>query len=91
VPWLPKVPYPVVSTSRSTIAAAATDLASFFEAGKGRTLVITGAGVSTDSGIRAYRGERGVSLRVLVRCQFALSGGKITYANKDVHDQQRLP
>jgi hypothetical protein len=60
VPSLPKTVYPVASTSKVDIESAALDLASFFERGRGKTLVLTGAGVSTDSGIRAYRGDRGV-------------------------------
>lgn len=34
-------------------------VASFIERGQGKTVVLTGAGVSVDSGIRAYRGPNG--------------------------------
>lgn len=38
---------------------AAQYLSEFLTGGKGETLVLTGAGVSVDSGIRAYRGKEG--------------------------------
>jgi len=41
------------------IKEAAQHLSEFLKAGKGETLVLTGAGVSVDSGIRAYRGKEG--------------------------------
>lgn len=41
------------------IQEAAQHLSEFLKAGKGETLVLTGAGVSVDSGIRAYRGKEG--------------------------------
>jgi NAD-dependent deacetylase sirtuin 4 len=41
------------------VKEAAQHLSEFLKAGKGETLVLTGAGVSVDSGIRAYRGKEG--------------------------------
>lgn len=38
---------------------AAQYLSEFLKEGKGETLLLTGAGVSVDSGIRAYRGPEG--------------------------------
>lgn len=60
IPTLP--PRPQVPPSALTLLPtrlAAAHLASFLEAGRGQTLLITGAGVSVDSGIRAYRGKEG--------------------------------
>lgn len=50
-------------TLRAPAAAAATQLARFLEAANGRTVVLTGAGISTDSGIPDYRGPNGVYMR----------------------------
>ena len=41
------------------VKEAAQHLSEFLKAGKGETLVLTGAGVSVDSGIMAYRGKEG--------------------------------
>ena len=60
IPTLP--PGPIVPPSAFSllpVREAAAHLASFLEAGKGKTVVLTGAGVSVDSGIRAYRGKDG--------------------------------
>ncbi|ORY31591.1 DHS-like NAD/FAD-binding domain-containing protein [Naematelia encephala] len=60
IPTLP--PAPLVPPSALTLLApkqAAAYLARFLDEGKGKTLVITGAGVSVESGIRAYRGKEG--------------------------------
>ncbi|KAJ9115276.1 hypothetical protein QFC20_001143 [Naganishia adeliensis] len=40
-------------------SSAIAHVKSFLDKGKGKTLVLTGAGVSVDSGIRAYRGSEG--------------------------------
>lgn len=42
-----------------TLPRAVAKTQDFLEKGKGKTLVMTGAGVSVDSGIRAYRGSEG--------------------------------
>ncbi len=42
-----------------TLPLAIAKTSEFLSKGKGKTLVITGAGVSVDSGIRAYRGDEG--------------------------------
>jgi NAD-dependent deacetylase sirtuin 4 len=60
IPTLP--PAQVLPPSALTLLPpkqAAAHLANFLEKGKGKTLMITGAGVSVDSGIRAYRGKDG--------------------------------
>ncbi|WVQ94942.1 hypothetical protein IAU59_002031 [Kwoniella sp. CBS 9459] len=60
IPTLPKAPLvPPSGLSLLPIPQAAAHLASFLEKGKGKTVMLTGAGVSVDSGIRAYRGEKG--------------------------------
>ncbi|KAI9922353.1 hypothetical protein PsorP6_000957 [Peronosclerospora sorghi] len=43
-----------------TISADALRLCKFLEKGRGKTVVLTGAGISTDSGIPDYRGPDGV-------------------------------
>jgi NAD-dependent deacetylase sirtuin 4 len=45
---------------RHSIEIAAERLARFLQDAKGNALLITGAGISVDSGIRAYRGTEGV-------------------------------
>jgi hypothetical protein len=60
IPTLP--PAPILPPSQLTLLPpklAAAHLAEYLEHGRGETLVITGAGVSVDSGIRAYRGKEG--------------------------------
>lgn len=42
-----------------TLEDAATKVASFLSAAKGKALIMTGAGASVDSGIAPYRGENG--------------------------------
>ncbi|BEI84521.1 hypothetical protein CcaverHIS002_0411250 [Cutaneotrichosporon cavernicola] len=60
IPSIPvRPPRPPTALDLLSISAAGEHLASFLAKGKGRTLAITGAGVSVDSGIRAYRGEEG--------------------------------
>lgn len=51
---LPKSPL-----SHVTVKEAAAYLARFLDEGKGKTVILSGAGVSVDSGIRAYRGKEG--------------------------------
>ena len=55
------------SQSRQTAPALAIDRISTFLS-NGKTAVVTGAGVSVDSGIRAYRGEHGVYLNPNYKC-----------------------
>ncbi|OCF61533.1 hypothetical protein L486_01183 [Kwoniella mangroviensis CBS 10435] len=60
IPTLPKAPLiPPSGLSILPLPQAASYLAQFLENGKGNTVMLTGAGVSVDSGIRAYRGEKG--------------------------------
>ena len=59
---VPTIPDAVLRSARSQLrrispAAATERIASFLA--EGDVAVITGAGVSVDSGIRAYRGEKG--------------------------------
>jgi hypothetical protein len=56
-----------------TLAEASAKLATFLQKGKGRTCMVTGAGVSVDSGIRAYRGKEG-SVLSLSSCKLCLGG-----------------
>lgn len=55
VPTLSGIPYPpaVLRTRQASIDVLVDFLAN------GQTLVLTGAGVSVDSGIRSYRGKEG--------------------------------
>lgn len=60
IPTLPPAPrLPPTALTRLSPTLAAAHLADFLEGGRGKTVVITGAGVSVDSGIRAYRGKEG--------------------------------
>jgi len=61
IPTLPPPPLiPLINPLSSlTLKEAAAHTASFLQKGKGKTLIITGAGISVDSGIRAYRGDDG--------------------------------
>lgn len=60
IPTLPPTPHvPPSALTLLPTRLAAAHLASFLDEGQGRTLMITGAGVSVDSGIRAYRGKEG--------------------------------
>lgn len=60
IPTLPpRPPGPLSALSQLPLPEAAAHLADFLRHGKGNTLVLTGAGVSVDSGIRAYRGKDG--------------------------------
>lgn len=51
------------SVMRSAVNTEVQQLRRFLEAGAGRTAVLTGAGISTDSGIPDYRGPNGVYKR----------------------------
>lgn len=60
IPNLPIRPAgPPNALTRLPLADQAKHLGEFLAEGRGQTLVITGAGVSVDSGIRAYRGKEG--------------------------------
>ena len=60
IPTLPPAPrLPPTALTRLSPTLAAAHLAEFLDGGKGKTVVITGAGVSVDSGIRSYRGKEG--------------------------------
>lgn len=60
IPNLPSRPIqPLSGLSLLSLKEQAAHLRQFLEDGDGRTLVITGAGVSVESGIRAYRGKAG--------------------------------
>ncbi|GAA96995.1 uncharacterized protein L969DRAFT_96884 [Mixia osmundae IAM 14324] len=50
---------PSTFTSSHTAEDAISLLIRFLQQGRGKTLILTGAGVSVDSGIRAYRGDNG--------------------------------
>lgn len=55
----PRAPGPPSALTLLPTPQAAAHLGAFLTAGKGKILTITGAGVSVDSGIRAYRGDDG--------------------------------
>ena len=60
IPTLPPAPpLPPSALTRLPPRAAAAHLSEFLDKGEGKTVILTGAGVSVDSGIRAYRGESG--------------------------------
>jgi NAD-dependent deacetylase sirtuin 4 len=63
---IPTLPNPSGSTpgyvnplANITLPHAIAKTKEFLDKGKGKVLVLTGAGVSVDSGIRAYRGSEG--------------------------------
>ncbi|EIW66067.1 hypothetical protein TREMEDRAFT_70323 [Tremella mesenterica DSM 1558] len=60
IPTLPPTPLlPPTKLSLLPLNLASQHLSKFIQDGKGKTGLITGAGVSVDSGIRAYRGKEG--------------------------------
>jgi hypothetical protein len=60
IPNLPnRPPGPPSALTLLSVKEQAAHLGRFLREGDGRTLIITGAGVSVDSGIRAYRGKEG--------------------------------
>lgn len=60
IPTLPSLPpLPPSALTKLSARAAASHLAEFLDNGKGKTVMLSGAGVSVDSGIRAYRGKDG--------------------------------
>jgi len=60
IPTLPSLPpLPPSALTLLPPKSAASHLAKFLADGKGKTVMLTGAGMSVDSGIRAYRGEDG--------------------------------
>ena len=68
VPTIPTSAFRTASAATASVlpAVAAEQVASFLS--KGKAAVITGAGVSVDSGIRAYRGEKGSYLNPNYKC-----------------------
>ena len=63
---IPTLPNPSGSTpgyinplANISLPHAVAKTKEFLDKGKGKVLVLTGAGVSVDSGIRAYRGSEG--------------------------------
>jgi len=61
IPTIKPHPHPLPPSALTLLPVkeAAQHLSEFLAAGKGETLVLSGAGVSVDSGIRAYRGKEG--------------------------------
>lgn len=60
IPTLPKrAATPPSALTLLPVREAGKHLGEFIKGGNGQTLIITGAGVSVDSGIRAYRGSEG--------------------------------
>lgn len=70
IPNLPPSTGPRILSGLSVapVADAAVHLGDFLSAGGGKTLAITGAGVSVDSGIRAYRGKEGAYSNPNYKC-----------------------
>lgn len=69
IPTLPVLPpLPPSALTQLPAKAAASHLASFLEKGKGKTVMLSGAGLSVDSGIRAYRGEDGTYSNPNYKC-----------------------
>lgn len=67
VPTIPDAVLRAATQKPSISPAVAVDrIARFFE--PGNVAVLTGAGVSVDSGIRAYRGEKGSYLNPNYKC-----------------------
>ena len=68
VPTIPTSAFRTASAATASVlpAVAAEQVASFLS--KGKAAVITGAGVSVDSGIRAYRGTSGRYLNPNYKC-----------------------
>ncbi|KAF9240624.1 DHS-like NAD/FAD-binding domain-containing protein [Melanogaster broomeanus] len=69
---VPTIPHVVTSTSTKTISpsAAVEHIASFLASGN--VCLLTGAGVSVDSGIRAYRGRDGRYMNPNYKCYHEL-------------------
>jgi hypothetical protein len=61
IPTIAPNPHPLPPSALTLLPLkeAAQYLSDFLQGGKGETLVLSGAGVSVDSGIRAYRGKEG--------------------------------
>ena len=71
---VPTIPDAVLRSANSQarripFALAIDRISAFLSHGK--TAIITGAGVSVDSGIRAYRGEHGTYLNPHYKCEFS--------------------
>lgn len=73
LPAHPPAPYLSLADSVSRVA-------DFLEEGKGKTVVLTGAGISVDSGIRAYRGKGGSVSTKLGRSDAVLADTVASYS-----------
>lgn len=79
---IPTLPNPTGNTpgyinplAHITLPAAVAKTKEFLDKGKGKVLVLTGAGVSVDSGIRAYRGSEG-------HCELLLSAFTVAWSSR---------
>ena len=78
---VPTIPQYLLTSSPSSTASkltreAAVDRVATFLSG-GNATIVTGAGVSVDSGIRAYRGKDGRYMNLNYKCVFEIMLGYI--------------